>query len=108
MSNPSMLMNSDNLKTIANQLNQKIAAIENCYSEIRKCAKEIDGSNDNWKGDNQMKFYNYYFTISKSFPDNIKKFNDFYTFLVNAIKSYEERDNDISKDIDSNADNLDV
>ena len=108
MSNQSMFMNSDNLKALANQLNTKINAIESCYSEIRKSVKEIDGTNDNWKGNNQMKFYNYYFNLSKNFPENVKRLNDFHTFLLNAIKSYEERDKDISTDIDNNADNFDV
>ena len=108
MSRESMYMNSDNMKAIASQLKEKIDQVESCYSNIRKSVKNIDGTNDNWKGDNQMKFYNYYFNLSKAFPENVKKLNDFYYFLVNTIKSYEERDKDIDKDIDNNADNLKV
>lgn len=108
MNNQSIYMNSENLKSIANKLNEKINEIDKCYSDIRKGVKEIDGSNDNWKGNNQIKFYNYYFSISKNFPENIKKFNDFYNFLLNAINSYENRDKAIDKDIDNNSDNFDV
>lgn len=106
--NQSMFMNPDEMKTIASRLKDTINSIENCYSDIRKSVKEIDGSNDNWKGDNQMKFYNHYFLLSKNFPENMKKLNDFYTFLINVINSYENRDKDISNDIDKNADKFDV
>ncbi len=108
MNNYSMVMDTDVLKELASELNQKIMDIENCYSDIRKSVKDIDGSNDNWKGNNQMKFYNSYFELSKNFPENIKKLTDFYNFLVNTIKSYEERDKGLSQDIDSNADNFDI
>lgn len=108
MNNQSMIMNSDNLKTVTQKINEKIRLIEDCYSDIRKNIKYIDGSNDNWKGNNQINFYNIYFNMSKKFPENIKKFNDFNNFLINVIKSYEERDKGISTDLDKNADNFNI
>lgn len=103
-----MYMNSENLKVFTSKLNQKINDIETCYSEIKKYIGQIDGSNDNWKGNNQTKFYDYALLLSKEFPANVEKFKEFHTFLVNTINEYEETDSDISSDIDKNTENFNV
>lgn len=108
MINKNMYMNSENLKVLANKLNEKINSIEDCYSEIKNCVEQVDGSSDSWKGNNQEKFYNYATSLSKDFPTNIDKFKEFYTFLVNTINEYEETDSDICSDIDKNSNNFEV
>lgn len=104
----SMYMDSEKLRADSTNLKNKIKEIEECYKAIDDIVKNIDGTNDNWFGDEQKLFYDYYLKLSKEFPKNLEKFNEFHTFLCGVIEEYEERDNDISKDIDANADNLDV
>ena len=103
-----MYMNSENMKALATELNNKIIEMENCYSNVEKYIEQIDGSNDNWKGNNQVQFYNYVSLLAKEFPENIEKFKEFHKFLVNTINSYEETDSDMNKDIDNNESNFNV
>ena len=104
----SMYMNSDKLKDISNQLNNKIKELNDCYNAVNDKVKELDGSNETWKGDKQKKFYNAYSLLSNEFPTNIDKFNEFHEFLNGVIREYEERDSSIDKDVDVNVDNLDI
>ena len=53
----SMYMNSDKLRDISNQLNSKIRELSNCYNAVNDRVKELDGSNETWKGEKQKKFY---------------------------------------------------
>ena len=108
MNYESMYMNSNNLKELSVKLNDKIIGIEKCYKDIQKIIKEIDGSTDTWKGNNQILFYEYYSSLCESFPSNIEKLNAYKKFLDDAITNYENRDKDINKDIDINASNFDV
>lgn len=103
-----MYMNSENMKDLTTKLSNKISEMENCYSNVKKYIEQIDGSNDNWKGNNQVQFYNYALSLSKTFPENIEKFKEFHNFLVNTINSYEETDSKMNKDIDNNASNFNV
>lgn len=104
----SMYMNSENMKALTDRLNGKIQEIEACYEKVNKYLSQIDGSNDNWKGNNQAKFYDYAMLLSKAFPTNVEKFKDFHTFLVNTVNSYEETERDMNKDIDNNESNFTV
>lgn len=104
----SMYVNSENLRTISLKLKGKIKEIEDCYNDIDRIVKDIDGTNDNWFGNEQKIFYNNYMDMAKEYPKNIEKLNEFYQFLCGVISDYEERDKSISNDIDVNADNLDV
>lgn len=104
----SMFINSENLKEIALKFNEKIKELNDCYNSANQEARELDGSNDNWKGDKQKEFYLTYEQLSSKFPTNIEKFNEFYTFLCKVIKDYEEKDSSINKDVDINVDNLDM
>ena len=104
----SMYMQSEDLKAISLKLKNKIKEIENCYTSVNESAKKIDGTSDNWIGDEQKIFWNKYTYIHNKYPENIQKFNEFYDFLCKVISEYEERDKDISSDIEKNASNLDV
>lgn len=101
-------MNSENMKALTEKLNGKISEIETCYENIEKYMAQIDGSNDNWKGNNQLQFYNYAMLLLKAFPGNVDKFKDFHRFLTNTINSYEQTERDMNKDIDNNASNFTV
>ncbi len=104
----SMYMNSDKLRDISNQLNSKIRELSNCYNAVNDRVKELDGSNETWKGEKQKKFYSAYTLLSSNFPTNIDKLNEFHDFLCGVIKEYDERDSTINKDVDVNVDNLDM
>ena len=104
----SMYVNVENLKAISEKLRNKIKEIDDCYTSIKTIVKDVDGTNDNWFGNEQKIFYNNYLNMSKEYPKNIEKLNEFYQFLCGVIKDYEERDKDISNDVDVNTDNLDV
>ena len=101
-------MESDNLKTIAAKLKNKIQEIEDCYNSINESAKNLDGTSDNWVGNEQRVFWNKYTEMYRKYPKNIEKFNEFYDFLVKTINEYDERESSINTAIDNNADNLDV
>lgn len=104
----SMYIDCEKLKELAIRLNRKINDIENCYSEISKNAGQIVGTNDIWKGNNQVQFSNYLVSLADRFPDNLDKLKEFYSFLINTIKEYERRESDINNDINSNIDKFDV
>ena len=104
----SMYMQSENLRSISVKLRNKINEIEECYNNINEIAKNLDGTSDNWVGDEQKIFWTKYLEINKEYPKNLEKFNEFYDFLCGVIREYEEKDKNISSDIDVNADNLDV
>ena len=101
MNNESMYMNVENMKTIVNSFKGKINALNEVYKDIELKNKEIDGSCDTWKGDNQKKFQQFFSQTINKYPKNIDKLNEFYSFLVKTIENYEERDQDINRDIDS-------
>lgn len=108
MGNDTMYMNSNSLKELSVKLNDKIIAVEKCYKDINSIVKELDGSTDTWKGNNQAAFYENYSLLCKTFPSNIEKLNAYKMFLDDAITNYENRDKDISKDIDINIKNFDI
>ncbi len=104
----SMYMEVDRTKELAKSFEDKIKELESVYNEITEKYKEIDGSNENWQGDSQKKFYDYYSQISSKLPVNIEKFKEYHTFLVNTIADYEQRNKDISDDLDTHEENFDV
>ena len=104
----SMYMDVDRTKDLASSFDNKIKELETAYNELTEKYKEIDGSNENWQGDSQKKFYDYYSQISKKLPENIKKFKEYHAFLVQTISDYEQRNKDISDDLDTHKDNFDV
>jgi uncharacterized protein YukE len=104
----SMYMESENLKAISLKLKNKIKEIENCYASINEAAKNLDGTSENWVGNEQRVFWNKYQEMYRQYPKNLEKLNEFYDFLCKTISDYEERDRSISNDIDVNADKLDV
>lgn len=108
MSRDSMYMNTDNMKLLADSLNSKIIALKEVYQSVDSRMKELDGSNDTWKGENQKKFYETFSTSLDKFPKNIEKLEDFHKFLTNTIKDYETRDSDINKEIDNGDDKFGV
>ena len=103
-----MYVNTTNLKAIIVQLREKIDSIKRCYDDMNNIVKDIDGSNDNWKGKNQQKFNNIYTIISSEYPEDVQKLEEFYSFLCKIVSDYEQRENDINKDIDNNEQNLDI
>jgi uncharacterized protein YukE len=105
----SMYMEVDRTKELAQEFKDKITELETEYNELIEKYKEIDGSNENWQGDSQKKFYDYYCTqVSNKFPGNIEKFKEYHEFLVNTINDYVQRNQDISDDLDKNEENFDV
>ena len=104
----SMYMEPEKMKELAKSFDDKVKELETIYNEITEKYKEIDGSNENWQGDSQKKFYDYYLQISSKLPENIKKFKEYHDFLVNTINDYEQRDKDISNDLDKHEDNFDM
>lgn len=103
-----MYINSDGLRNIIVRLRQKIDSIKQCYSDLNKIVRDLDGSNDNWQGDNQKKFYNIYTVLSSEYEPNVEKLEEFYEFLCKVVADYEKREKDSEKEIDDNEDNLDV
>ena len=101
-------INSDNLKNIADQLKSKINEIEKNYNSITSYMKEIDGTNDNWQGNDQKIFYGALESLTSRYEANMDKLNEIYDFLMKVIDDYETRDENFGRDLDRNADNLDM
>ena len=68
----------------------------------------IDGSNDNWQGEDQKKCYNTLSYVTSKYEKNIYKLTEIYNFLCKVIDDYEKRDETYGKDIDNNIDNLNM
>lgn len=104
----SMYMNTENMKSLADSFNQKIKSLNGIYSDINTKMKDLDGTNDIWNGEKQKVFSQYLQLSLNKYPQNIKKLEEFHTFLVNTIENYEKEDNDLNKEINDNQDNFDV
>ncbi len=104
----SMYMNVENMRNLTDLFNQKITSLKEIYSGIDTTMKELDGNQDTWKGENQKLFKETFQKTLDTYPENIKKFEDFYTFLKNTIDEYEATDDNFNKDINTNQDSFDV
>ena len=94
MGNSSMYMNSDSMRDIVSRLSDTIGSIEACYKDMDESVKTIDGSNDNWKGDNQTTFYN----DSPLYGQNIKhQFFNGTEFDKNVPVSYQAAEDVVIK-----------
>lgn len=103
-----IFINSDNLINISEQLKGKINDIEKCYNSITSYMKEIDGTNENWQGKDQKTFYNALERLTNRYDSNMDKLKEIYNFLLKIIDDYETRDENFGKDLDRNANNLDM
>ena len=103
-----IFLNYDNLVQIAAELKQKIDSIESCYRAVKEEMKEIDGTNNNWQGEDQKIFYEALENFTSKYDDNINKLNEIHKFLCTIIDNYKTRDENFEKDLDRNKDNLDM
>ena len=96
----------EKLESIITKLDSQIQNLTNEYDELKNTLKQIDGSNDIWKGKTQKIFYDYYEKIAKEFPGTIKDFTDYRDFLKMVVINYSDSENSINSDIDKNKNNL--
>ncbi len=104
----SMFMNTEEMKALVEKLNEKIDNLTDINEELKTKCSDIDGSSDLWKGDDQELYYGYLKQIIDKLPKDIETLKGYGVFLKEAIDNYEQRDKDISKDIDNLQENLDV
>lgn len=104
----SMFMNTEEMKALVEKLNEKIDNLTDINEELKNKCSDIDGSSDLWKGDDQELYYGYLKQIIDKLPKDIETLKGYGVFLKEAIDNYEQRDKDISKDIDNLQENLDV
>ena len=103
-----IFINSDNLIQIAADLKAKIKEIETCYNSIKATTQELDGSSETWQGEDQKIYYAALKSLTDKYEGNISKLTEIYEFLCKIIDDYETRDENYGKDLDRNADNLDM
>lgn len=101
-------INSDNLIQLAYKLKNKIKDIETTYNSITTNMKEIDGSNENWQGEDQKIFYETLEYVTDRYKNNVSKLTEIYNFLCKVINDYETRDENFGKDLERNAEDLDM
>jgi uncharacterized protein YukE len=101
-------MDTDSLDLINFSLEEKTKQLEELYKELDMKLEELDGTDQTWKGKAQETFYNHYIGVSAHFPDVVDQFNSYVLFLAETIENYNNRNKDISEDIDKNENNLDV
>ena len=84
-------LNYDNLIQLAYQLKIKIKEINSCYESIETNIKQIDGSNDNWQGEDQKEFYEIFDFVKGKFDKNVSKLIEIYkTYLGRVSLNSEE------------------
>ena len=103
-----IFLNIDALVDLAFKLGKKIEEISDCYDSVKTLERQIDGNNDNWKGDDQKEYYNTIQLVTGSYHYNVDKLIEIYDFLLKIIDDYETKDESFGKDTDRNADNFDV
>jgi uncharacterized protein YukE len=101
-------MNVENMRNLTDLFNQKIAALKEIYDGIENSTKELDGTQDVWKGENQKLFKDTFQKTLDTYPANIKKFEEFQIFLKGVIDEYENTDKDLNKEININQESFDV
>ena len=94
------------LNELAAEFKSKVNAISKCYEDLDKIYKNIDGNTPVWRGDQQRKFYDGYLELSRVFPYNVSKLNDFATFITDVAESYNDSDQTHIKAADSSEDDL--
>ena len=99
-------INSDNLVQIAFKLKEKIKEIEDCYNTIDNEMKQIDGSTEEWQGDDQKVFYEALYSITQNYDQNLHKLTSIYNFLCKVIDDYDKRDETFGKDLERNNEEL--
>ena len=101
-------INSDNLIQLAYKIKNKIKELQSCYDSITTRMREIDGTTETWQGIEQKKYYDTLTYLTNKYALNINKMIEFYNFLCKVIIDYEKRDETFGKDLDRNAENLDM
>ena len=89
-------------------IKNKIKEVAESYNDVVITMKEIDGSNENWQGEDQKLFYETLEYITKKYEGNMSKLTELYNFLCKVINDYENRDENFGKDLERNAGNLDM
>ena len=103
-----MEINKDELLNTINSLNTKKEELETIYREIEEKCKVLDGTDDVWKSDTQKIIFSYYENIRKEFPDVVLKFQDFSNFLSKTLENYENYDNGVNSDVDTDLEDLSI
>ena len=103
-----IFINSDELIQIAYRLKNKIKDVENCYNSVKTEMKEIDGTTETWQGEDQKIYYHALEFLTNRYETNLGKLKEIYNFLLKIISDYETKDENFGKDLDRNADNLDM
>ncbi len=99
-------INCDNLIQIAAKLKKKIKDIDDCYKSIKNDIHQIDGSTEDWQGEDQKMFYEALESITKNYEQDIHKLTSIYNFLCKVIDDYDKRDETFGKDLERNNEEL--
>ena len=94
------------LNELAVEFRSKVSQIARCYEDLDKIYKNLDGSSSIWYGQQQKDFYDGYLELSRVFPYNVNKLNDFATFITDVAESYNDSDQTHIKAADSSEDDL--
>ena len=103
-----MEMDTKALYSIVVELDKKINELEGKYNKIRTTMKNVDGSNDNFKGEAQVVYYDFYNRVEKEFNPKIEQLKNYSAFLKKTIDNYKNRENDINTSVDNSSDDLSV
>ena len=103
-----MYMDTENMDVLSISIQKKIKQISDIQKQIKDKLDQIDGINNIWKGKNASSFIELYKKVVDDFGPTITEFDNYNLFLISAIENYENIEKNINKDLEKNAENLEI
>lgn len=102
-----MKVNNEALNQTAIKMDTINKRIESIFNNIDTIMSNVN-NNDNWKGDTNTAFYNKYLELKEYFPKIVNGIEAYSSFLKNTSENYENAENKINTNIETNLENLNV
>lgn len=103
-----MYMDTENMDVLSISIQKKIKQISDIQKQIKDKLVKIDGNNNIWKGKNANTFVELYKKVVDDFGPTITELDNYNLFLISTIENYETIENNINRDLEKNAENLEI
>lgn len=100
-------MNSSAVEEIAIKMEKTGEKIKEIFDNVDLLMNNVN-DNDNWYGQTNEAYYNRYLKLKEYFPKVLEGIDIYSAFLNNVGVNYEDKENDLNRNIEFNDDNLNV
>ena len=100
-------MNSNAVKEIAVKIEKTGERIKEIFDNVDLLMNNVY-NNENWQGQTNTAYYERYLKLKEYFPKVLEGINTYSVFLNDAGVNYEDKENDLNRNVEFNDDNLNV